>query len=193
MESDKVFGIFDSLITPIATYACAFWLPYIISKVGFISSEKLMESWGNFKAGTLNQRCSRMFLSVHSKASRLAVLGELGRYPLFINALSQCLNYKLSLLKRRTQTNLIGHVLTEMENMAENGQDCWLTRVSQIENMLKAPKNMQFTKLSGKKILSLLKDKFDCFWLNIINEFKASDANNLDHNKTKVVSYPCQN
>ena len=127
-----------------------------------------------------------MFLSVHSKASRLAVLGELGRYSFFINALSQCLNYKLSLFKRRTQTNLIGHVLTEMENMGEYGQDCWLTRVSQIENMLKAPKNMQFTKLSGEKILSLLNDKFDFFWLNVFNTFKASDANNLDHNKLRV-------
>ena len=186
MECDKVLGIFDSLITPISTYACAFWLPYIISKAGFLSSEKLMESWGNLKAETLNQRCCRMFLSVHSKASRLAVLGELGRYPLFINALSQCLNYKLSLLKRRTQTNLIGNVLTEMENMVENGQDCWLTRISQIEKLLKTPKNMQFSKLSGKKILSLLKSKFDGFWLNKINEFKASDADNLDHNKLRV-------
>ena len=78
MECDEVLGIFDSLTTPIATYACAFWLPYIISKAGFLSSEKLMESWGNLKAETLNQRCCRMFLSVHSKASRLAVLGELG-------------------------------------------------------------------------------------------------------------------
>ena len=55
MESDKVFGIFDSLITPIATYASRFWLPFIISKAGFNSIEKLMDTWGILKAETLNQ------------------------------------------------------------------------------------------------------------------------------------------
>ena len=35
MEYDQVFGIFDSLITPVASYACAFWLPFVIKKTGF--------------------------------------------------------------------------------------------------------------------------------------------------------------
>ena len=78
IESDKVFDIFDSLITPIATYARTFWLPFIISKTGFKLIDKLMDTWGILKAATLNQKCSRMFLSAHSKAIRLAVLGELG-------------------------------------------------------------------------------------------------------------------
>ena len=99
MEMSKVFGIFDSLVTPIATYACEFWLPYLIGKAGFTSPEKLVDTWETFGCEILNQKCSKMFLSVHSKSSRLAVLGELGRYPLFISALSQCLNYKLALEK----------------------------------------------------------------------------------------------
>ena len=78
MEPDKVFGIFDSLITPVATYGCEFWLPYLISKGGFSSAETLIDTWGSLKSESLNQKCSRMILSVHSKASRLAVLGELG-------------------------------------------------------------------------------------------------------------------
>ena len=34
IESEKVFGIFDSLITPIVTYASEFWLPFTLSKTG---------------------------------------------------------------------------------------------------------------------------------------------------------------
>ena len=98
METDKVFGIFDSLVTPVATYGCEFWLPYVITKHGFTSLDKLINSWENYKCETINQRCCRTTLLVHKKVSRLAVLGELGRYPLFIKSLSHCLNYKLSLL-----------------------------------------------------------------------------------------------
>ena len=186
MESDKVFGIFDSLITPIATYASTFWLPFIISKAGFNSIEKLMDTWGILKAETLNQKCARMFLSVHSKASRLAVLGELGRYPLFVNALSQCLNYKLSLFKRQSSTNLIGDVLTEMKAMSLDGRDCWLTRVNNIEKLLKIPQNLKFSKSSGKNLTAIVKSKFDSFWLSKVNEFKAKNNDNLDHNKLRI-------
>ena len=86
MEMDRAFGIFDSLVTPVATYACEFWLPYLIKKTGFMSRNNLLSSWESLKCETLNQKCSQMVLSVHNKASRLAVLGELGRYPLFLPA-----------------------------------------------------------------------------------------------------------
>ena len=127
-----------------------------------------------------------MFLSVHSKASRLAVLGELGRYPLFVTVLSQCINYKLSLFNRQTNTNLIGHVIKEMSKMSNSGQDCWLTRVDKIEQLLNIPKNLKFTKTSGKNITARVKSKFDRFWLDKINEFKPNQTDNIDHNKLRV-------
>ena len=170
MEPDKVFGIFDSLITPIATYGCEFWLPYLI---GFLSADCLINTWGLLKAETINQKCSRMILSVHNKASRLAVLGELGRYPLFVPILSRCLSYKLSLLQRISQTNLLGQMWTEMTEMTSRGQDCWLLRVNKIENLLKFPGHAQFgLSKPGRKITVILRSKFDAFWIKKINEIK---------------------
>ena len=32
MEVDKIFQIFDSLVTPVALYGCEFWLPLIMQK-----------------------------------------------------------------------------------------------------------------------------------------------------------------
>ena len=127
-----------------------------------------------------------MFLSVHSKASRLAVLGELGRYPIFINAISQCLNYKLSLFGRQTSTNLIGNVLKEMSVMSENGHDCWLSRVNTMEQLLNIPKTMKISKTSGKNLTAMVKSKFDKYWLEKVNEFKPNKTDNLDHNKLRV-------
>ena len=186
MEQEKVFRIFDSLITPIALYASCIWLPFNIKKSALNTPDSLLEAWGPLKAETLNQKCSKMILSVHSKASRLAVLGELGRYPIFISALSQCINYKFSILSRKTPTNLIGNVWSEMTEMSEKGIDCWLTRVTQIEKHFKIPSNLKYNKFSGKKITSILRGKFDCFWLRKINEIKNCGPDNQDHNKLRV-------
>ena len=41
---------------------------------------------------------------------RLAALGELGRYPLFIKALSQCFNHKMSLLGPDRHNSLVSDV-----------------------------------------------------------------------------------
>ena len=77
---------------------------------------------------------------MNKKTSRLAVLGELGRYPIFIPCLAQCLSYKLSLQYRQVPGSLLDHVMTEMVQMSEKGQDCWLTRVNNIEQLLKIEK-----------------------------------------------------
>ena len=50
----KVFGIFDSLVTARATYGCGFWFPYLVSKDGFTSTEKLVDTWETFGCEILN-------------------------------------------------------------------------------------------------------------------------------------------
>jgi hypothetical protein len=89
----KACQLFDSLIRPIATFSCEMWLPYMLTKNSFSSSSTLLKSWENFRPEILNQKLCRLLLSVHKRSSRLAVLGELGRYPMFIPAIKNCLNY----------------------------------------------------------------------------------------------------
>ena len=127
-----------------------------------------------------------MFLSVNKKTSRLAVLGELGRHPLFVNTLAQCLNYKLSMDSRRNTADLIDHVMTEMDDMARSGMDCWLTRVRQIEGLLDIPRHLKYSKTSGKHLTSLLKSKFDRYWIDKINEIKTTGSDTTDHNKLRT-------
>ena len=58
MEPNKIFGIFDSLITPVALYGCEFWLPYLIKKADFGYSDGLLNLWESAKYETLNQNDS---------------------------------------------------------------------------------------------------------------------------------------
>ena len=73
-----------------------------------------------------------------------------------------------------------------MTEMSEKGIDCWLTRVNQIEKHFKIPSNLKYNKFSGKRITSILRGSFDCFWLRKINEIKNCGPDNQDHNKLRV-------
>ena len=157
-------------MTPVATYASPLWLPLIIPKKALDSRANLLDFWENFKSETIHQKCARMTLSVNKKTSRLAVLGELGRYPLYVQSLAQCLNYKLSLFSRKSSNKLIGCAIGEMEQLSNQNSETWLSRVGQIEKILKIPNNIFYSKASGKRLLAILKSKFDVYFWGEIRE-----------------------
>ena len=136
MEVNKIFNIFDSLVCPVALYGCEFWLPLILPKKAFSTKQNLLSFWKDFQCEKINQKCSRISLSLNRKTSRLAVLGELGRYPLYIKALSQCINYKMSLLGPSKHSGLVSDTIQEMTNMTSSGVDSWLTRVEKCKPCL---------------------------------------------------------
>ena len=185
MPVSRAFQLFDSLVTPVALYASEFWFPLILSKKSFNGLSDLMSCWESFKCETVNQQCSRILLSVHKKASRLAVLGDLGRYPLAINALTQCLNYRLNLV-RKPASSLVGLAMAEMRSMASEGVDCWLGRVNKINNIIKLPK-IYYNKVSGHKILKCVRSKFDRYWLDQIKSVRVG-PDGVEHNKLLTYS-----
>ena len=184
LEVKKALAIFDSLVTPVALYGTEFWLPHILSDKTFKNEKNLLNAWEVFTAEKLNQKCCRMILSVQNKTSRLAVLGELARYPLFFKSLAQCLNYKVALLN--TKSNLLQNAVLEMKQMSDQGEDCWLSRVNKIEGLLKIIKPCFYNKTSGRLINSALRSKFDCYWLQKINELKIGENDTTNHNKLRT-------
>ena len=73
-----------------------------------------------------------------------------------------------------------------MESLKHKNSESWLTRVDKIIKILNISPNIFFSKASGKKILKLLKSRFDIFFLEKINEVKQSDTDQLDHNKLRT-------
>ena len=173
MPVNRAFQLFDSLVSPVALYATEFWFPHSIAKKCFTSKEQLLSSWESMKGETINQSCSRIILSVHRKASRLAVLGELGRYPLAVKAISQCLNYRQCLTSKPADS-LIGQVMGEMASLASQGKDCWLTRVNKMAELLQLPE-ISYSKNSGRAVTKIVRSCFDRYWLNHIQKSRASE------------------
>ena len=177
----KALQLFDSLIRPIFLYAVEFWLPFIIPKKGFNSQDSLLKFWETFQPELLNQKLCRLLLSVHKRCSRLAVLGELGRYPVLIPALKHCLKYQHH-ITTLDNSSLVSIVLTEMNNNPDI--DCWLSRVESIKRLLKFRRLPGTPERAGIIIDKLIKSKFDIFFLNQINQIKNGD-DGQDHNKLR--------
>ena len=71
-----------------------------------------------------------------------------------------------------------------METMQSSGQDCWLSRVDKIRQILNIPPFQQHETPSaiGKKCCYQLQGKFESFYLSEINKAKTG-SDGLNHNK----------
>jgi len=185
MPVSRAFQLFDSLVTPVALYASEFWFPSVLPKKAFGDKSQLLSVFDSFKAETINQMFCKLLLSVHKKASRLAVLGELGRYPLALRAMAHCLNYRQCLAKK-PRTSLIGLAMAEMSTMVATDVDCWLSRVDSMKDLLDLPR-IPYSRNSGQKTSRILQKRFDVFWrAQVLATRPGPDG--LQHNKLDVYS-----
>ena len=178
----KAIQLFDSLIRPIMLYACEFWLPFMLPTKCFESKNNLLKFWEKLGAEVLNQKVCRMILSVHKRTSRLAVLGELGRYPIFIPALKLCLKYE-SQLSRSDPNSMINRAWLEMKQLPLI--DTYYKRVSNIKSLLNIDNLIGSKERMGTHIDNKLKGSFDRFFLDEINQVKLGKNDSLDHNKLR--------
>ena len=128
-----------------------------------------------------------MILSVHKKASRLAVLGELNRYPVLIKALAQSIKYEPVLNSSADPDSLIALALAEIKGTEGGGSECWLSKRKKIKSLIgfrDSPRHIK-PNVFGKKTLRFLESKFERFWLQQINETKLG-SDGLDHNKLRL-------
>ena len=187
MKVDRAFNLFDSLITPISLYAAQFWSVSSLPASAFTSVENLMKSWELFIPETLNQRFCRLLLSLHRKTSRLAVLGELSRYPLLITSLIHSIKYKWTIVNKCDKNSLVYAAVNEMEEYSGLNIDCWLTRIKKIESLCNIKTISGYTKpdIVRNNIKKTLQSIFDRFYIDQINQSKIGD-DNVNHNKLRL-------
>ena len=177
----RAFQLFDSLIRPIALFSCEFWLPNIMSRNNFISKEALIKAWENLHFEVLNQKLCRLLLSVHKRCSRLAALGELGRYPSIIPALKNCLKYEWA-LQRNDNGSIISNAVKEMASKPY--LDTWYSRVQKIKTMLGITHLRGCVDSVGLQLNKKLHSLFDRYWIDQICSEKIGN-DGIDHNKLR--------
>ena len=187
MKVDRAIDLFDSLVTPVSLYSSQFWSVLSLPASAFTSIQNLMKAWEIFIPETVNQRFCRLLLSLHKKTSRLAVLGELGRYPMLITSLIQSLKYKWTIVNKSDKSSLVYSAVNEMEEFSAANKDCWLYRIKQIESLCKIKIFPSYVKADVVKnsIKKSLKSIFDRFYIDQINEQKIGD-DLINYNKLRL-------
>jgi hypothetical protein len=186
MPVDKCLKLVDSLVFPVGQYATELLGPLSLPAKSFQSRDLLFKAWEKFHLEVTNQRVCRLVLSVQKKTSRLAVLGELGRYPMLIKSLVQSILYERSIFKYQPET-LVGRAVAEMSSAGDEAS--WLSRVRKVRMLLDIPFYPSFMSddYVSKEISTKIHSQFDIFYMSEINQIKLG-ADGLNHNKLRFYS-----
>ena len=163
------FKVFDSKISSILLYGSEIW---------GMKSPQCIEQ--------LHIYACKRFLKVNVNACNDAILGDLGRYPLYINAHKRCIKYWLRLLQlpRERYSRLSYEMLLYYHN---TGHDNWVT---DIKNNLYSngfgyiwdAQSVENPKLFLSQYMQCVKDQYQQLWhanctenckLNYYSSFKS--------------------
>ena len=100
--------LFDSMITPIATYGCQVWAQELVK------SSHLFRHVETSPMEQVHNKMCRSILHVPKNASGIAVRGELGRYPLLLFVIKQTINFWIHISGSKNKI-LKDAFLTEIE------------------------------------------------------------------------------
>ena len=186
MPIKQSLQLVDSICMSVGQYAAEFLAPLSLPQAAFSSRESLFKAWEDYPLEVVNQRACRTVLSLNKKATRLAVLSELGRYPVLLNALVAAISYEWHIRCRAAADSLVSLALREMESL---GHESWLSRINSIKQCLNL--DSLHSQLSANSVRNIVKkdlrSKFEIFWKDQINELKLG-ADGLPHNKLNFYS-----
>ena len=117
LSYDIYFKIFDSAILPILTYGAEVW--------GFQKYEHLER---------IQYLACRVFLGVSPKAPNNSVLGECGRYPIFLHTAKRCIKYwaKLLCMPNTRYPKKCYNMLFNIEESGSRNKETWVADIKKL-------------------------------------------------------------
>ena len=162
--------IFDHTVKPVLLYSSE-----ILGMFNIKSSKKhsgkddvFEQIYNLLLAEKTNLTMCRYLLGVNKKTCKLALYGELGRYPLYINIIMNMIKYWLRLYQNTGEDSLLHEALAENIGMVNNNQDCWLSCIENIFNecslshLYRNPRSIKNKNLLAIK--KFLETKFEKSW-----------------------------
>lgn len=129
--------IYDHTIKPILLYGCEVW-GTSFSKAASLRNEpyfKLEKAFMNFECEKLSTRYYKYILGVHKRTTNIAVSGDLGRTPMFIDII--CTVYKyFKRIESMDNDSLLGQTLHASKELHGSGRQTWYSDLSFILNQL---------------------------------------------------------
>ena len=127
-KSSVAFHIFDHTIKPILTYGSEIWASMNKS----VRSGDIIDNlYQNLHGEKLHTKFCKYVLGVHSKASNIACVGELGRFPIYIDICNDILKY-YCYASHKPNDSLIGQALLTSKALYQSGVKSWFGGVDTI-------------------------------------------------------------
>lgn len=153
--------IFDHTIKPILTYGSEIWGSF--NKNVKRSDNTIDKLYANLPGEKLQLKFCKYILGVHTKASNLATMGELGRFPIYIDICENVIKFH-NYVQQKDKGSLLGQAMQTSVNLHNSGSKSWYTGVQNIFNELncKMPR--------GDSLKRNLRYLYKTFWFNKLHE-----------------------
>ena len=136
--------VFDHTIKPILTYGSEIWgmfNPWSSKyRNGIVSFDQI---YSKCPAEKLHLKFCKFILGVHSKTTNIAVLSELGRFPLYFNIIKSMLRYYDRLQKSQSIFPLLFDSFEESKTLHNMKKVSWYTSVHSLIDKIKSSLSLQ--------------------------------------------------
>jgi exonuclease III len=174
--------MFDQLVFPILSYGSEIWAVQDFNKIIRDHTIQLEDIYPKLPQEKLNIHFCKAILGVSAKATNMAAMAELGRYPLYIRMITHMLKYYRR-VKDMDPMSLVAQAVSEMENQERLGKTSWITVIKSIADKLniKVEQIGYHLKNPGKKVASIIKNKLELryrqYWKqNLLNQSGKLDT-----------------
>jgi exonuclease III len=156
------FSVFDSTVKPILLYGSEIWGTFNTQLQRIKNSKEFKIETGleKVKAEVLNMRACRYVLGVHKKTSEIAVRGELGRYPLYVDIVCNMLKY-FHRVQNDKASELLKEALACNIQMYNENKECWYKLDIPLEYIVNND-----PKLWIRSVKTKLRKRFEGQWKN---------------------------
>lgn len=162
-------NLFDVLIKPILLYNSEIWGLYNNHLINNSFTFSIESSIHKSMYETFHLQFCKFILGVNSKTTNIAVLGELGRFPLYLSVIKYSYKFFLHMSKRKG--SLVNAALKESELLMNVGKKSWYLYFAKLLETLGNPINGN-SPLNPKKLLLIehkLLERFKIYWSDQIS------------------------
>ena len=159
--------IFDQTVSPVCLYASEIW-----SSENLVKNKKFSKKWGLYEyfydscIEELNVSMCKFLLGVNKKAGNIAVKSELGRYPLAMRIISQCVGFWNHL--HMSENTLLSNALHESKKLAAENVNSWALFFNTL------CEKAQINPHNSKEIQDKLKCDYRKYWMvNFVEKYKS--------------------
>ncbi len=134
---DTQLHLFDHMVKPVLLYGSEVWGCFnpALSSVSKTKQFKLEKAFGKFEMEKIHLRQCRWTLGVNNRSTTDAVLGELGRHPLYIDVVVNMFKY-LQYINSQNESSLIYEAFLCNKQLSNTGVYSWYSCIDFMKQEL---------------------------------------------------------